>query len=85
MSDFLSAGRLEDHPFAELSGLIFQEGRTGELTLEHGERSRTVWFLGGNPVAVVSSDPAEHLGRFLLEHGKIDEEDARRRGRHSIG
>jgi hypothetical protein len=78
MSNFLSAGRLEDHPFAELSGLIFQESRTGELTLEHGERRRTVWFLGGNPVAVVSHDPAEHLGRFLLEHGKISEDEARR-------
>jgi len=78
MSDFLSAGRLEDHPFAELSGLIFQQSRTGELTLERGERHRTVWFLGGNPVAVVSHDPAEHLARFLLEHGKIGEDEARR-------
>ena len=58
MSDLLSAGRLEDHPFAELSGLIFQESRTGELILESGDRRRTVWFLGGNPVAVVSERSA---------------------------
>lgn len=78
MSDVLSVGRLEDHPFAELSGLIFQESRTGELILESGNRRRSVWFLGGNPVAVVSDDPQDHLSQFLLEHGKISDEDARR-------
>ena len=78
MSDFLSGGRLEDHPFAELSGLIFRETHTGELTMEDGNRRRSVWFLGGNPVAVVSADPQDHLAQFLLEHGKIGDEDARR-------
>ena len=58
MSDFLGAGRLEDHPFADLSGQIFQKSLTGELTLENGHRRRTVWFLGGNPVAVVSDEGA---------------------------
>ena len=78
MSDYLASGRLEDHPFADLAGVIFQENRTGELTLEGGSHRRTVWFLGGNPVALVSEDPQDHLSRFLLEHGKISEEDARR-------
>ncbi len=78
MSDFPVAGRLEDHPFAELSGWIFQESLTGELILESGDRRRTVWFLGGNPVAVVSPDPQDHLAQFLLEHGKISDDDARR-------
>jgi len=78
MSDLLSAGRLEDHPFAELAGLIFQGSRTGELILESGHHRRTVWFLGGNPVAVVSDDPQDHLAQFLLEHGKIGDDDARR-------
>ena len=52
--------------------------RTGELILESGNRRRTVWFLGGNPVAVVSDDPQDHLAQFLLEHGKISDDDARR-------
>jgi hypothetical protein len=78
MNDFLGAGRLEDHPFAALAGLILQESRTGELILESGNRRRTVWFLGGNPVAVVSADPQDHLAQFLLEHGKISDDDARR-------
>jgi len=78
MSDFLVSGRLEDHPFATLSGQIFQESRTGELTLESGNRRRSVWFLGGNPVAVVSDDPQDHLAQFLLEHGKISDDEARR-------
>ncbi len=78
MSDFPAAGRLEDHPFPILAGTIFQEGRTGALNLESGGRSRTVWFLGGNPVAVVSGDPLDHLAHFLLEHGRISEEDATR-------
>lgn len=78
MSDILNAGRLEDHPFAELSGLIFQESLTGELILESGNRRRSVWFLGGNPVAVVSNDPQDHLAQYLLEHGKISDDDARR-------
>ena len=48
------------------------------MILESGNRRRTVWFLGGNPVAVVSGDPQDHLAQFLLEHGKISEDDARR-------
>jgi septal ring-binding cell division protein DamX len=78
MSDILAAGRLEDHPFATLAGLIFREGRTGELVLETGQRRRSVWFLGGNPVAVVSEDPQDHLAHFLLEQGRISPDDARR-------
>lgn len=78
MSDFLGSGRLEDHPFPALAGAVFREGRTGALTIESGGRSRTVWFLGGNPVAVVSADAEDHLAHFLLEHGKISEEDAAR-------
>jgi hypothetical protein len=78
MIDYLAAGRLEDHPFAALAGGLFQEKRTGELTLESGNRRRRVWFLGGNPVAVVSDDPQDSLAQVLLEHGKITEDDARR-------
>ena len=48
------------------------------MILESGNRRRTVWFLGGNPVAVVSDDPQDHLSQFLLEHGKISDEIARR-------
>jgi hypothetical protein len=73
MSDILTPGRLEDQPFPALAGRIFREGRTGGLALESGGRRRTVWFLGGNPVAVVSEDPGDHLARFLLEHGRIDD------------
>jgi hypothetical protein len=78
MSDLLDGGRLEDHPFAVLAGLVFRESRTGELTLESGNRHRRVWFLGGNPVAVVSDDPEDHLAQVLLEHGKIGQEEAQR-------
>jgi hypothetical protein len=75
MSDVLTPGRLEDQPFPALAGRIFREGRTGGLTIESGARRRTVWFLGGNPVAVVSEDPGDHLARFLLEHGRISEDE----------
>src|SRR5512139_654790 len=75
MSDYLASGRIEDHPFPELAGRIFREGRTGGLTLESGGHRRTVWFLGGNPSAVVSDDPQDHLARFLLEHGRVSEEE----------
>ena len=78
MTDHLASGRIEDHPFAELAGLIFREGRSGELVLDTGRRRRSVWFLGGNPVAVVSGDPEDHLAHFLLEQGRISPDDARR-------
>lgn len=78
MNDYLAAGRLEDHPFSTLAGLIFHEGRTGELTLESEHRRRRVYFLGGNPVAVTSDDPHEHLAQILLEHNKISAADAER-------
>ena len=77
MSDFLGAGRLEDHPFAVSRPDISEEQHRG-VDLESGRRRRTVWFLGGNPVAVVSDDPQDHLAQFLLEHGKISGDDARR-------
>ena len=75
MSDDLTAGRLEDRPFPALAGRIFREGRTGGLTLESGGRRRTVWFVGGNPAAVVSDDPQDHLAQFLREHGRIGEDE----------
>jgi septal ring-binding cell division protein DamX len=75
MSDVLTAGRLEDQPFPALAGRIFREGRSGGLSLESGGRHRTVWFLGGNPAAVVSDDPEDHIARFLLEHGHVNEEE----------
>ncbi len=78
MSDYLASGRVEDHQFADLAGLIFREARTGGLTFESGNRRRTVWFLGGNPVAVVSDDPQDHISQLLLEHGKISAGDAQR-------
>jgi hypothetical protein len=40
------------------------------------DRRRSVWFLGGNPVAR-SGRSANHGQKFLLEHGKISEDDAR--------
>jgi outer membrane biosynthesis protein TonB len=78
MTEYLASGRLEDHPFADLAGLIFRESRTGSLALESGGRRRTVWFLGGNPVAVVSAAPEDHLAQLMLEHGRIGAPEAER-------
>lgn len=78
MSDMPSAGRLEDRPFAGLAGLIFRGGLGGELTVTDVDRVRRVWFLGGNPVAVVSDDPQDHVAQVLLEHGKVGDEEAGR-------
>ena len=78
MSDYLAAGRLEDHPFAALVGRVYSQGASGELTLESGDRRRRVWFLSGHPVAVVSDDPRDHISRVLLDHGKVAAGDAER-------
>ena len=78
MDDDLGSGRLEEQQFAALAGRIFREGRSGELSLVSGHRRRCVWFLGGNPVAVVSDSPQDHVAQFLLEHGRIDTYGARR-------
>ena len=69
-------GRLEEHPFAEVAGLLYRQKKTGKLKLSAGGRSQTVYFQGGNPIAVESDDPENRLVRILAENGKITPEEA---------
>ena len=65
MTGFTNSGRLEETPFAEVAGALFRDKSTGALTVSSGERSRKVIFYQGSPVAVVSSDPKDHVARIL--------------------
>lgn len=75
---FTFSGKLETTSFPEIAGAVYRLGKSGELTVTMGQRSRTIWFLDGNPVAVTSNDPRDHLARVLEESGKIGAEDAGR-------
>lgn len=72
------SGNLQETSFAQVAGALFGEKRTGSLSVSSGERFRTVVFYEGNPVAVISADPRDHISRFLAAKGKITEEDAER-------
>ena len=63
-------GRLEEHPFAEVAGLLYRQKKTGKLKLSTDGRSQTVYFQSGNPIAVDSDDPENRLVRILAENGK---------------
>jgi len=78
MTGLTSSGRLEETPFAEIAGALFRSKSTGALTISSGERSRKVIFYEGSPVAVVSSNPKDHVARILAAKGKISKEDADR-------
>jgi hypothetical protein len=70
------SGNLTETPFAEIAGALYREKRSGSLTLSSGERARTVVFYEGSPVAVVSSEPRDHVAPLLAAKGKISPEDA---------
>lgn len=76
MTDAPLAGNLEDTPFAEIAGALFQQKKTGILTVTSPQKERKVVFYQGHPVAVLSGNPREHIARFLAAKGKITKAQA---------
>lgn len=69
-----ASGSLERTPLANLFVYCLDRSLSGTLVLESSDRLRhAVYFHYGSPAKVRSGDSFMHLGRVLLEMGKIDE------------
>ncbi|MEZ4449326.1 MAG: DUF4388 domain-containing protein [Nannocystaceae bacterium] len=58
----------------DVLALLGQTGWRGELNVQCGEESRSVFVDAGNVVGARTNIPTEHLGRILFRFGVIDEE-----------
>jgi hypothetical protein len=76
------SGRLSAFPPANLLQWASQERRTGALVVRRTRGEKRVYFRDGSVVACLSSDPSEHLGQYLLLHGRLEEPAFLRALRH---
>src|SRR5262249_22622362 len=58
----------------DVVGLIAQAGWPGELLVVDGEKTRSVFFEGGNVVAAQSNAPGERIGEILYRFGALTTE-----------
>lgn len=72
------SGTLHTFPLGELLQWMGSAGKTGILAVRGERYTKRLFFKGGVIVSTTSDDPTEHLGQFLLSHGRITEEDLRK-------
>ncbi len=58
----------------DILGLLAQSGWRGELLVENGIHSRSVFFEGGNILGARTSCDEERLGNILFNYGHLGEE-----------
>ncbi|TNF72578.1 MAG: DUF4388 domain-containing protein [Acidobacteria bacterium] len=66
-------GNLKTMELAELLEWLHRGRKTGTLFIDNGEVEKKIYFEKGSIVSSAASDPKEYLGRFLVNHGHIDE------------
>jgi len=59
----------------DILGLLAQSGWRGELLVEDGVHSRSIFFEGGNIFGVRTSCDEERIGTILFRYGHLDEEE----------
>jgi hypothetical protein len=67
-------GSLKAISVPDLLTFINMIKKTGVLTLRQGDVARRVFWERGEMIFASSSEPEESLGRFLIRHGKITED-----------
>ncbi len=67
-----SEGRLRDN-LPELFTAFYLAQQTGELTVQHGQVKKTVFFEKGRPRFAISNLRSDRLGPFLVRVGKLTE------------
>lgn len=72
------SGTLHTFPLGELLQWMGSAGKTGILAVRGERYTKRLFFRDGVIVSSSSDDPTEHLGQFLLSHGRITEEDLRK-------
>ncbi|MEM6797086.1 MAG: DUF4388 domain-containing protein, partial [Acidobacteriota bacterium] len=75
------SGNLKTMQLAELLQWLSMGQKTGTLKIEKGPPSnvvKRVFFDEGVIISSASTDPGEYLGRFLVSHGYLGEEEVNR-------
>lgn len=80
MSERIIEGSLKAVSAPDLLTFINLIKKTGTLVLNHGDRTRKIFWERGEMIFASSSDPDESLGSFLVRHGKITPEQNMRSG-----
>ncbi len=75
MSEATATGKLETTPLSQLLVYALDKGLTGSFIFQSPDRQKSALYLrGGAPANAKTGQPVIHLGRLLLELGKIDED-----------
>ena len=72
----MSLERIEITPFAVIAGNLFQERRTGHLTIIQAPIRRVLYWSQGELVLITSASPEDSLGDFLVRRGAIGSDRA---------
>ncbi len=57
----------------DIVALVGQASWTGELTVQSGEHTRTIFMEHGHVIAAISTVPDERIGQVLYRYGALDE------------
>jgi hypothetical protein len=68
------SGRLAAFPPGDLLQWAKNDRRSGALVIRRSDREKRVYFLSGEVVACLSTDPAEFYGQYLLLNGYLDQD-----------
>jgi len=71
MTTLQIAGELKDIDMADLVRSLWRSAETGVLSVQDGERSRSLHLVKGQVVFATSEDPDDRLGVMLLRDGRI--------------
>lgn len=75
MSKPTATGNLETTPLSQLLVYALDKQLTGSFVFQGSDRKKSaLYFLNGAPANAKTGQPVIHLGRLLLELGKIDED-----------
>ncbi len=68
------SGNLKTMVLAELLQWLSMGTKSGTLVIDNSQVEKKVFFQDGAIIASASTDPKEYLGRFLVNHGYIPED-----------
>ena len=68
------SGNLKTMVLSELLQWLSMGQKTGTLVIDNKKVEKRVCFENGTIISSASTDPKEYLGRFLVNHGYMDED-----------
>ena len=69
------SGNLKTMVLPELLQWLSMGQKTGTLVIDNGKIEKKVFFEDGMIISSASTDPKEYLGRFLVSHGYLPDEE----------